>query len=790
MFGSAAPEIGFAEAMAAAGISPPPSIKADGTLHRFSTNGRRDDAAGWYILHGDTPAAGAFGCWRSGFSETWCEIGQETLSPMDRQRQAERMAQAKARAQAEREREQAEAAEQARTIWNAAKPAPADHPYLVRKGVQAHGLRIGDDGRLIVPMSLGGALVSVQRIGTDGEKRFLKGGIKKGTSYNIPGKAGPVVIAEGFATAASVVEATGLSVVVAFDAGNLDPVAREVRATHPAAAIVIAGDSDLSGVGQEKAQAAALAVGARVVIPPETGDWNDYGAKHGLAAVAAAFLAKDAGEAPWPDLVPLGVPTLPRMPETALPDWAGAYASALADATETPPELAVSMVLAACSVAVSRWFRVMVRNGYFEPTNLWIAAALPPGNRKSAVQGAAASPLLAWERERAEDMAGEIKRVTSEVASLTARANHLRQRAAKEDDGMEREKLQREAAAIEADMPEIPRPPQLWTSDATPERLGTILADNGERMAWLSSEGGVFDLLAGRYSGGIPNLDLVLKAHSGDSERVDRGSRPPVFLRHPLLTVGLSPQPSVLHGLASKPGFRGRGLLGRFLYLLPPSPLGYRSLEAPPIHSLVASAYEAGLRAILDMPPAVGTDGDDVPHVLRLSAGAYREWLDFARYIESTMKPGGEFEGASDWAGKCPGAAARMAGVLHVIEHAGGSPWAVEISEATIGRALEIMAVIAQHSRHALDLMGADESISAARRAWEWIEGGRRARFSLRESFNALRGTFPRVADLREAFDALAERGYLEIIEPPKAGPGRPPSPAVIVRPDIAEGWR
>ena len=56
----------------------------------------------------------------------------------------------------------------------------------------------------------------------------------------------------------------------------------------------------------------------------------------------------------------------------------------------------------------------------------------------------------------------------------------------------------------------------------------------------------------------------------------DRGSRPPVFLKSPRLSIGLSPQPDVLRGLAAKPGFRGRGLLGRFLYLLPPSPLGFR----------------------------------------------------------------------------------------------------------------------------------------------------------------------------------------------------------------------
>ena len=76
-------------------------------------------------------------------------------------------------------------------------------------------------------------------------------------------------------------------------------------------------------------------------------------------------------------------------------------------------------------------------------------------------------------------------------------------------------------------------------------------------------------MLSGRYSGGIPNLDLMLKSHSGDSERVDRGSRPAIYLRQPLLTMGLSPQPSVLNGLVGKPGFRGRGLLGRFCTYCP-----------------------------------------------------------------------------------------------------------------------------------------------------------------------------------------------------------------------------
>ena len=154
------------------------------------------------------------------------------------------------------------------------------------------------------------------------------------------------------------------------------------------------------------------------------------------------------------------------------------------------------------------------------------------------------------------------------------------------------------------------------------------------------------------------------------------------------------------------------------------------------------------------------------------------------------MQPGREMEHFTDWADKAPGAAARLAGVLHGIQHAHGTPWATDISTETMTDALEIMAVISRHSLAALDMMGADPSIASARVVWDWIKRGRQARFSVREAFNALRGTFPRVAMLREALEALEERGYLEVIEPPRDGPGRPASPMVRVRPEITRAWR
>src|SRR5690606_3201281 len=125
------------------------------------------------------------------------------------------------------------------------------------------------------------------------------------------------------------------------------------------------------------------------------------------------------------------------------------------------------MVVVACATAAARRLRVEVKPGYSELCNLWMVVALPPGNRKSAVQSAATAPLIMWEREQASLLEPEIKRVASERKTDEARAKEMRQMAAKEKDANKAKELAREAADIESDLPDIPVQPQVWTSDAT-----------------------------------------------------------------------------------------------------------------------------------------------------------------------------------------------------------------------------------------------------------------------------------------------------------------------------------
>ena len=128
--------------MERAGIDPPATIFDDGELHRFPTNGKAGDDSGWYVLHGDGIPAGKFGDWRTGASHAFrADVGRE-LTREELEAHRERMRHIQAERVAEREREHAANAERAAEIWEGAEPALDDHPYLQRKGVRTHGLRL------------------------------------------------------------------------------------------------------------------------------------------------------------------------------------------------------------------------------------------------------------------------------------------------------------------------------------------------------------------------------------------------------------------------------------------------------------------------------------------------------------------------------------------------------------------------------------------------------------------------------------------------------------------------
>ncbi|WP_225043089.1 toprim domain-containing protein [Xanthomonas campestris] len=271
---------GFVAALRSAGLLVA-SVVADGRLRRVRAEGDGSgQRSGWYVLHAVPQLAGAYGNWKTGASAQWRDSQGPSLSAAELADIREKARRAQRQHQAECARRHAAARDEALAQWRQASPASPAHAYLATKGVAPHGLR-QLDGRLLVPMrDAEGRLWSVQTIAADGGKRFLAGGRKRGLYYAIGREVAEVVcIAEGYATAASIHEATGYPTAVAFDAGNLEPVARELRSKFPDALIVICADDDAAtalcrGInpGLANAQRAAQAVGGVVALPPRSSD--------------------------------------------------------------------------------------------------------------------------------------------------------------------------------------------------------------------------------------------------------------------------------------------------------------------------------------------------------------------------------------------------------------------------------------------------------------------------------------------------------------------------------------
>jgi putative DNA primase/helicase len=302
----------FMAEMRARGITPPAEIIADGKVHRFAPNGRPNKKPAWYVFHPDGIPAGIFGDWRTQESHIWrAKLGRK-LSEAEEDEHRRRVQDMQRKREAEERKRHHVAQKQAYRLWDSSAPASDDHPYLKRKCVKSHGLRVDEDGNLIVPITNNGETWSVQKIGKDGTKHFLTGSRKKGGYFLIgankeDGSQDPIIIVEGYATGATVHDATGYTVCVAFDAGNLLPVTKRLRELYPKTQLVVCADDDVHTPGNPgitKATEAAQTVGALLAVPefgsnrpPDVSDFNDLARIYGFDAVRNSLArARETGK--------------------------------------------------------------------------------------------------------------------------------------------------------------------------------------------------------------------------------------------------------------------------------------------------------------------------------------------------------------------------------------------------------------------------------------------------------------------------------------------------------------
>lgn len=206
----------------------------------------------------------------------WNGKGYPSLTDEEKARHRANMEAQNQQREAEQNRIHAEARQKAESIWNQSQPADPAHRYLVTKQVKPYGLSQYKEALVLPVRGTDGVLHGLQFISPDGEKKFLAGTAKKGSYFSIGGKPESVLyLAEGYATAATIHEATGHPVAVCFDAGNIKQVAKQLHSKMPGVNIVVCGDNDPSGTGQQAAEDAAQAINGSVSMPTQPGDFND-----------------------------------------------------------------------------------------------------------------------------------------------------------------------------------------------------------------------------------------------------------------------------------------------------------------------------------------------------------------------------------------------------------------------------------------------------------------------------------------------------------------------------------
>lgn len=700
------------------------------------------------------------------------------------------------------EKKRQEAAREAEKRFSALPLAGENNAYLKRKGVLPLGdIRQDKDGRLVLPvLGEAGKKTSLQFIAGDGGKQFLPGGAIGGGYFPIPakdgGKAGPLLIAEGYATAASLHMATGYAVLVAFNAGNLLPVAEVARQKYAEREIIICADNDLNNKkpdgspdnpGKEKAEKAAQAVGAKLALCPSVGgnntDFNDLHMAQGVEAVKKVIEeARKADAVEWEEPIPFTGMSLPKLDAEKLPALLRDFCSGMAEEKQVPLELPVAMTLAALAAVAQNRFFIEVRRGYLEPMNIYTLCPLDPGNRKSSVAEACAAPIIEWEKEMAQKMGEEVRAARSARATLEKTIEGKRKKAEKMVDRAELEALQASIRELELSLPEIPHIPRLLVDNITPEGLAYLLSQLGVGMAILSAEGGIFDILGGMYSKGTPNLDLFLKAHDGGAFRVDRRGADPIILDRPCLTLGISPQPVTLAEREAASIFRRRGLDGRFLYFMPESLLGRRKIEPEPMPLEVKERFRQKVRSLL---PQVGQAHAMEKQALKLSDEAYALWKVFARAVEKELGQGGEFEEMGDWGGKLAGAVARLAGLFHVADH--DQPEWQAVSKENMERAVYLGSFLTQHAKAAYAMMGSNETVEGAKVVLAWIRQNALERFTGRDCQQAKKNNklLEDVEKRQKALRELEDRGYIRELP---AVPGKKASPTYLVNPAALKG--
>lgn len=475
---------------------------------------------------------------------------------------------------------------------------------------------------------------------------------------------------------------------------------------------------------------------------------------------------------------------LVSFPVDCLPGGVRQYTVAVSESLQVPADMVASFVFAVLSLCIQGKYSIRVKADWVETLNLYVLVVARPSERKSPTLKEVFKPVFRYVKEENERRKSEISEYEIKKRILSGKLKNIQDTLSKPTSKAKYTVQDAVDCQKELDELEEVTKLQMILDDVTPEALVKAMKANSEKMGIISAEGGIFGMMAGRYSNNT-NIDIFLKSYSGEyfsSVRVGSGG---ITLENPLLTVCLAAQPQLIADIMDNKEFRGRGLLARFLYSIPNSMVGSRTYRSKPIDQLIRADYENLVEELLNIPDLTGFE-----RVIRLSPEADALSEQYNQWIERQLTD--ELEEIEDWAGKLHGNTMRIAGILHVVKHKSNAI-NVLLEEDTMKSAIEIGKYYLEHSKQAFDIMGLSDpqEVKDAKYIISRIDSNSKnskVRFiSKRDAFDLCKGHFGTVEEMEPGLKCLEEHGYIAI-KPEKSGRGRP-SEKIYINPEYYK-WK
>jgi len=480
----------------------------------------------------------------------------------------------------------------------------------------------------------------------------------------------------------------------------------------------------------------------------------------------------------WLDPLPVNnTSLLPDFPIDALPEFGKDIVNSIVEVVQVDPSIPGSILLSILSMALGKKIIVNLVS-HEEPVNLYLCSVAGSGERKSPTVKILTAPITKYQKELQEQFKVEDSKTKNEISNYKKQIKELEKNDSNLDNNDGLNLTSQKINTLKQKISDTPLllKPTLLADDITPEALGILMANNNELMSIISPEGGgLFGILAGIYSDKGCNIDLFLKAHSGEYWSVHRVNRQSQSMDYPILTLGLTVQPIVLDEIKMNRQFNGRGLLSRFLYSYCKPKTGYRKRQNKPIPEDIINKYEQRVSELVKIPLSKN------PEELKLSEEAQKTWNDFYDENEISMQLGNSFNLLQDWGSKLPGTAARIAGLLHYAKKKNTIIDTI-IPNETVEKAITIAKYYRDHAYYVFGILGSVTTITVAEKILEYIDECEPESFKVRDLIrhkNYLKNT----DQINPGIELLINKRILKKIETSTNTGGRPEANTYLVNP-------